>query len=109
MQALGEQLKLRQPEIAYVTVFLKVFYTINSLNTIDTLLLVPMAVFQTTKVAEFGVIFNAHLINVCVNIVKNKFSYDFPNQDFPWQPNNILECEFYLLWTHSCLVIFLPC
>ena len=44
-QALGEQLKLRQQVIATATVFFKRFYAINSLHTIDPLLLAPTAVF----------------------------------------------------------------
>jgi cyclin C len=44
-QTLGEQLKLRQQVIATATVYFKRFYAINSLATIDPLLLAPTAVF----------------------------------------------------------------
>lgn len=79
------------------------------LHTIDPLLLAPTAVFLASKVEEFGVISNTRLINTCANIVKNKFSYAYPNQDFPYRPNHILECEFFLLENMDCcLVVFQP-
>ena len=64
--------------------------------------------FQASKVEEFGVISNTRLINTCANIVKNKFSYAYPNQDFPYRPNHILECEFYLLENMDCCLVS-PC
>jgi cyclin C len=47
---LGEQLKLRQQVIASATVFFKRFYAMNTLNTIDPLLLAPTCVFLASKV-----------------------------------------------------------
>ena len=61
--------------------------------------------FQASKVEEFGVISNTRLINTCANIVKNKFSYAYPNQEFPYRPNHILECEFYLLENMDCCLV----
>ena len=46
---------------------------------------------------EFGVISNTRLINTCSTVIKNKFSYAYPQQDFPYRSNHILECEFFLL------------
>jgi hypothetical protein len=54
-QALGEQLKLRQQVIATATVFFKRFYAINSLHTIDPLLLAPTAVFLARLTTEIVV------------------------------------------------------
>ena len=104
-QTLGEQLKLRQQVIATATVYFKRFYAINSLGTIDPLLLAPTAVFLASKVEEFGVISNTRLINTCTSILKNKFSYAYPNQEFPYRPNHILECEFYLLENMDCCLV----
>lgn len=109
IQTLGEQLKLRQQVIATATVFFKRFYSQNSLRCIDPLLLAPTAIFLGSKVEEFGVISNTRLINTCSTVIKNKFSYAYPNQEFPYRANNILECEFFLLENlDCCLVVFLP-
>ena len=98
IQVLGEQLKLRQQVIASATVFFKRFYAMNSLNSVDPLLLAPTCVFLSSKVEEFGVISNTRLINTCSTIIKNKINYAFPSGfDFPYRANSILECEFYLL------------
>ena len=94
IQVLGEQLKLRQQVIASATDFFKRFYAMNSLASVDPLLLAPTSVFLSRKVEEFGVISNTRLINTCSFIIKNKFSYAYPGQDFPYRANNILECEF---------------
>lgn len=109
IQVLGEQLKLRQQVIASATVFFKRFYAMNSLNTIDPLLLAPTCVFLASKVEEFGVISNTRLINTCSTIIKNKFGYAFAGMEFPYRVQVILECEFYLLENMDCcLVIFQP-
>ena len=106
---MGEQLKLRQQVIASATVFFKRFYAMNSLASVDPLLLAPTSVFLSSKVEEFGVISNTRLINTCSTIIKNKFSYAYPGQDFPYWANNILECKFYLLENMDCcLVVFQP-
>ena len=58
---------------------------------------------------EFGVISNTRLINTCSTVIKNKFSYAYPQQDFPYRSNHILECEFFLLENMDCcLVVFQP-
>ena len=110
IQVLGEQLKLRQQVIASATVFFKRFYAMNSLNSVDPLLLAPTCVFLSSKVEEFGVISNTRLINTCSTLIKNKINYAFPSGfDFPYRANSILECEFYLLENMDCcLVVFQP-
>ncbi len=80
IQTLGEQLKLRQQVIATATVYFKRFYSQNSLKCVDPLLLAPTCIFLASKVEEFGVISNSRLINTCATVVKNKFSYAYPNQ-----------------------------
>ncbi|GAB6019832.1 hypothetical protein CHUAL_001372 [Chamberlinius hualienensis] len=108
IQTLGEHLKVRQQVIATATIYFKRFYTRNSLKCVDPLLLCPTAVFLASKVEEFGVIPNSRLISTCQSIVKNKYSYAYP-QEFPYRMQNILECEFYLLeMMDCCLVLYLP-
>ena len=80
IQTLGEQLKLRQQVIATATVYFKRFYSQNSLKCVDPLLLAPTSIFLASKVEEFGVISNTRLINTCTTVIKNKFSYAYPNQ-----------------------------
>ena len=105
IQALGEQLKLRQQVNATATVFFKRFYSQNSLKCIDPLLLAPTSIFLASKVEEFGVISNTRLINTCSTLIKNRFSYAYPGQDFPYRASHILECEFYLLENMDCCLV----
>lgn len=104
IQALGEQLKVRQQVIATGTVYFKRFYARNSLKCIDPWLMAPTCVFLASKVEEFGVISNTRLITTCQNVVKNKFSHAFP-QEYPYRIQNVLECEFYLLEMMDCCLI----
>ncbi|XP_067669409.1 cyclin-C-like isoform X2 [Haliotis asinina] len=104
MQALGEQLKLRQQVIATATIYFKRFYARNSLKSIDPWLMAPTCVFLAAKVEESGVISNSRLISTCQNIVKSKFSYAY-NQEYPYRIQNVLECEFYLLEMMDCCLI----
>lgn len=96
IQALGEQLKVKQQVISTAIVYFKRFYMRNSLRNIDPLLLAPTALFLASKVEEFGVISNSRLISTCQTVLKNKFSYAY-SQEFPYRINHVLECEFYLL------------
>ena len=42
-------------------------------------------------------------------MIKSKYAYAYPNQDFPYRVNNVLECEFYLLENMDCcLIVFQP-
>ncbi|XP_055343358.1 cyclin-C-like [Paramacrobiotus metropolitanus] len=108
IQAIGEQLKIKQQVIATATVYFRRFYVRNSLKTIDPLLLAPTCLYLASKVEEFGVISNSRFVNVCQGIVKNKFGYAF-TQEFPYRINNIFECEFYLLeMMDCCLIVFHP-
>uniref|UniRef100_A0A6M2DF60 Cyclin-C n=1 Tax=Xenopsylla cheopis TaxID=163159 RepID=A0A6M2DF60_XENCH len=109
IQILGEQLKLRQQVIATATVYFKRFYARNSLKCIDPLLLAPTCIFLASKVEEFGVISNSRLISTCQTVIKNKFSYAYGQQEFPYRTNHILECEFYLLENlDCCLIVYQP-
>ncbi|XP_077293468.1 cyclin C [Arctopsyche grandis] len=109
IQVLGEQLKLRQQVIATATVYFKRFYARNSLKCIDPLLLAPTCIFLSSKVEEFGVISNSRLITTCQTVIKNKFSYAYSQQEFPYRTNHILECEFYLLENlDCCLIVYQP-
>jgi len=104
LQALGEQLKVRQQVIATATVYFKRFYSRNSLKSIDPLLMCPTCVLLASKVEEFGVISNSRLISTCQTVVK-KFTYVWPNQEFPYRIVNVLECEFFLLESMDCCLI----
>jgi len=109
IQTLGEQLKLRQQVIATATVFFKRFYSQNSLKCVDPLLLAPTSIFLASKVEEFGGIANPRPSNTCSTVIKNKYAYAYPNQDFPYRNQHITECEFYLLENlDCCLVVFQP-
>ena len=51
----------------------------------------------------------SRLINTCTSMIKSKYAYAYPNQDFPYRVNNVLECEFYLLENMDCcLIVFQP-
>lgn len=107
LQALGEQLKVRQQVIATATVYFKRFYARNSLKSIDPLLMAPTCIFLASKVEEFGVISHSRFISTCQTVVK-KFQYVW-NQDFTFRIQNILECEFYLLeMMDCCLILYHP-
>ena len=92
--------------------FFKRSYGMNSLSSVDPLLMAPTCVFLSSKVEEFGVIVisKTRLINTCSTLIKNKFNYAFNNGfDFPYCANSILECEFYWLENMDCcLVVFQP-
>ncbi|CAN8031271.1 unnamed protein product [Ixodes persulcatus] len=108
MQALGEQLKVKQQVIATATVYFKRFYVRNSLRCVDPLLMAPTCIFLASKVEEFGVISNSRLVSTCQTVVKNKFAHVYP-QEFPYRINHVLECEFYLLeMMDCCLVLYHP-
>lgn len=108
IQAIGEQLKVRQQVIATATVYFKRFYSKHSLKSCDPLLLAPTSILLAAKVDEFGPISNSRLIAAASNVVKSKFSYAFPN-DFGYRIGHVWECEFYLLeMMDCCLVVFHP-
>jgi len=108
IQALGEQLKLRQQVIATATMYFKRFYSCVSLKSVDPLLLAPTCIYVASKVEEFGTLSNNRLLNVCSNVCKSKFSYAFPTE-YPYRVTQILECEFYLLeLLDCCLIVFHP-
>ena len=108
IQTLGEQLKVKQQVISTAIVYFKRFYVRNSLKSIDPLLMCPTCVLLASKVEEFGIISNSRLINTYQNMIKNKFSYAYP-QEFPYRFNHVLECEFYLLeLMDCCLILYHP-
>uniref|UniRef100_A0A8C4QT39 Cyclin C n=1 Tax=Eptatretus burgeri TaxID=7764 RepID=A0A8C4QT39_EPTBU len=54
IQALGEQLKLRQQVIATATVYFKRFYARYSLHCIDPVLMAPTCIFLASKVEDIS-------------------------------------------------------
>lgn len=70
IQALAEQLKVKQQVVATAIVYFKRFYVRNSFKCIDPLLMAPTCVFLASKVEEFGVISNSRLISTCQTVSK---------------------------------------
>lgn len=101
-------MKVKQQVISTAIVYFKRFYLRNSLKSIDPLLMSPTCILLASKVEEFGVISNNRLISTCQTVIKNKFSYAYPNE-FPYRINHVLECEFYLLeLMDCCLILYHP-
>jgi len=108
IQALGEQLKVRQQVIATATVYFRRFYARHPLKSCDPILLAPTCICLASKVEEFGPISNNRLILTVTSLVKGKFSHAFPS-DFQYRICHLLECEFYLLeLVDCCLVVYHP-
>jgi len=108
IQALGEQLKVRQQVIATATVYFKRFYARNSLKCIDPLLLGPTCVFLASKVEEFGLISSGKLISACSSVLKSKCAHTY-QQEFPYKINDVYQSEFFLLeQMDCCLIVYHP-
>lgn len=110
IQAFGEQLKVRQQVIATATVYFKRFYARYSFGDVDPWLLAPTCLFLASKVEEYGVLSNKSLIPTCQSVLKNRYTFMFPQgQEYPYRIVHILECEFILLEVlDCCLVVFHP-
>lgn len=109
IQAISETLNVKQQVVATSIVYFKRFYVRNSLKSIDPLLLAPTCIFLASKVEEFGVISNHRMIQNCQSLFKNKFSYAWNMNEFPYKMAHILECEFYLLeMMDCCLILYHP-
>ena len=89
IQALGEHLKLRQQVIATATLYYKRFYARNSLKSIDSLLMAPTCTYLAHKTEECGVISNNRFTAACNTVVKNKFSFAFPGEQFPYRMSQV--------------------
>jgi len=108
IQALGEQLKVRQQVIATAIVYFRRFYARNSLKSIDPLLLAPTCLVLASKVEEFGVISQSKLIAACQSLIKNRYNYAY-QQEYPYRINHLLEAEFFLLeLMDCCLIVYHP-
>ena len=108
IQAIGENLKMRQQVIATATVYFKRFYAKHPLKSCDPILLAPTCLFLATKVDEFGLISPQRVLQSVVQVLKSKFSYAYPNE-FPYRSSHISECEFYLLeLMDCCLIVYHP-
>uniref|UniRef100_A0A5S6QYM2 Cyclin-like domain-containing protein n=1 Tax=Trichuris muris TaxID=70415 RepID=A0A5S6QYM2_TRIMR len=108
IQAIGEQLKVRQQVIATAIVYMRRFYVRNSLKCIDPLLLAPTCLFLASKVEEFGVISQSKLLTTCQSVLRVRYQNVYA-QDFPYRLNHILEAEFFLLEVMDCcLIVFHP-
>lgn len=104
----GEQLKLRQQVISSAIVYYRRFYSRNSLGDVDPLLLCPTCLYLAAKVEESGVIQTSNLIMRCKTLLRQKYHSIF-NKEFPYKPQQIMECEFILLeMLDCCLVVFHP-
>lgn len=103
IQALGEHLKLRQQVIATASLYYKRFYARNSLKSIDSLLMAPTCTYLAHKTEECGVISNNRFTAACNAVVKNKFSFAFPGEQFPYRMSQvrtfkILDTLFHVLY-----------
>ena len=104
----GEQLKLRQQVISTAIVYYRRFYSRNSLSDVDPLLLCPTCVYLAAKVEESGVIQTSNVIMRCKTLLRQKYHNIF-NKDYPYKPQQVMECEFILLeMLDCCLVVFHP-
>lgn len=107
IQAIGEQIKMRQQVIATATVYLKRYYAKNPLRSCDPLLMAATSLFLASKVEESGVISNSRFITAVTTVLKSKFSYALQS-DFYKIPQ-VWECEFYLLeLMDCCLIVYHP-
>ncbi|XP_039253475.1 cyclin-C-like [Styela clava] len=108
IQAIGEQLKLRQQVIATATVYFKRFYCRHPLRSCDPLLLAPTCIFLAAKVEESGVVSNSRLIAAVGSVIKNKFGHAF-QMDYNYRITSVWECEFFLLeLMDCCLIVYHP-
>jgi len=108
IQAIGEQVKVRQQVIATATVYFRRFYARYPLKSCDPILLAPTCIYLASKVEEFGPISNTRLTAAVKNIVKGRFNYAFQS-DYHYHISQLLECEFFLLeLTDCCLVVYHP-
>ena len=109
IQAIGETLGVKQQVVATSIVYFKRFYVRNSLKSVDPLLLAPTCIFLASKVEEYGVISNHRLIQSCQTALKNKFSFAWNIQEYPYRISQVLECEFCLLeMMDCCLILYHP-
>jgi len=102
IQALGEHLKLRQQVIATATLYYKRFYARNSLKSIDSLLMAPTCTYLAHKTEECGVISNNRFTAACNAVVKNKFSFAFPGEQFPYRMTQVGIIVFNLTFSTAC-------
>lgn len=100
IQALGEHLKLRQQVIATATLYYKRFYARNSLKSIDSLLMAPTCTYLAHKTEECGVISNNRFTAACNTVVKNKFSFAFPGEQFPYRMSQV---SHHLNWLYHII------
>ena len=109
IQALGEHLKLRQQVIATATLYYKRFYARNSLKSIDSLLMAPTCTYLAHKTEECGVISNNRFTAACNAVVKNKFSFAFPGEQFPYRMSQVSLFNFRHVvsrdWFHPWIAI----
>ena len=103
IQALGEHLKLRQQVIATATLYYKRFYARNSLKSIDPLLMAPTCMYLAHKTEECGVMSHSRFTAACNAVVKNKFNFAFPGDQFPYRMTQVR--FFPDLWKHICFSI----
>ena len=110
IQAIGEELKVRQQVIATAIIYFKRFYSRYSLKDIDPILLCPTSVFLASKVEEVGASPNSRLIEKCTAAIKsNMFKYVFQFDEYPYKVNDIHDCEFLLMEVMDCcLIVFQP-
>ncbi|XP_075249452.1 cyclin-C-like [Convolutriloba macropyga] len=110
IQAIGEELKVRQQVIATAIIYFKRFYSRYSLKDIDPILLCPTSLFLASKVEEVGASPNSRLIEKCTAAIKSSmFKHVFQFEEYPYKVNDIHDCEFLLMEVMDCcLIVFQP-
>ena len=110
IQAIGEELKVRQQVIATAIIYFKRFYYKYSLKDIDPLLLCPSCLFLASKVEEVGASPNSRLIEKCAAVLKSAyFKPVLGFEEYPYKVSDIHDCEFLLMEVlDCCLIVFQP-
>jgi len=102
INCLGKGLSLRQRVAATANVYFKRFYLEHSFSYVDPALVAATCVYLASKVEES----NTHVKSVCQRMKKIERE---ASRTFSYEPNDIKQCEFYLLESLQCyLIIFHP-
>eukprot|EP01135_Chromosphaera_perkinsii_P010610 Nk52_evm10s2192 gene=Nk52_evmTU10s2192 len=109
LQAIGKTLKLRQQVISTAMVFYRRFYSRNSVQICDPVLLVATAVYLASKVEECGTVAAKNVVHAARVAAQSKeVGFGFTD-GFEYDSEDIVECEFYLLEELDCyLIVFHP-
>ena len=107
VQSLAKQMHMRQQVAATAQVYIRRFYCVHPLRSIDPLLLSVTALCLAAKVEEFCLYQANRMITAAQNLVSQSYKHVWPN--FPHTAHLLGTCEFYLLEAMDCcLIIYHP-